>query len=66
MATASWVIRNKRTGEVVMETFNKRLVAAINTEKYEAVPILDYLVQVNASLKAVAESALCATKASLL
>jgi hypothetical protein len=43
----SWIIRNKATGEVLMETFSARLVAAINTTKYEAVPIRDYLAEIN-------------------
>lgn len=47
MRTASWVIKVKETGEVLFETFDKRKVAALNTEKYEAVPILDYLVSIN-------------------
>ncbi|MGH2340629.1 PLxRFG domain-containing protein [Segnochrobactraceae bacterium EtOH-i3] len=34
---ASWVIRNKETGEVVMETFDRKKVEALNTSKYEAV-----------------------------
>ena len=51
MATKSWVIRNKTTNEVIMETFDTRKVAALNTAKYEAVPILEYLVALNKSLK---------------
>jgi len=45
--TASWVIRNKATGEVVMETFDRKKVDALNTEKYEAVPIGKYLAGLN-------------------
>jgi len=40
---SSWVIRNKETGEVVMETFDRKKVDALNTSKYEAVPIQEYL-----------------------
>lgn len=50
--TASWVIRNKETGEVVMETFDKAKVDALNTEKYEAVPALQHLQEVNRKAKA--------------
>jgi len=50
--TASWVIRNRDTKEVVCETFNPRFVALLNTAKYEAVPILEYLQELNRSLKA--------------
>lgn len=45
--TASWIIRNKETGEVIAETFNKRVVEALNVKKYEAVPILNHLVSMN-------------------
>lgn len=47
MKTASWVVREKATGRVIMETFNARVVKALNTAKYEAVPILDYLQSLN-------------------
>lgn len=52
MATQSWVIRNKATKAVIMETFDRRKVEALNTEKYEAVSILEYLVGLNAEIKA--------------
>lgn len=45
--TASWVIREKETGAIVCETFNRRLVDRLNTAKYEAVPILEHLVSLN-------------------
>lgn len=51
MQTASWVIRNKTTGEVICETFDSRKVAALNTAKYEAVPIRQYLEQPNRTAK---------------
>ena len=47
MKTASWVIRVKETKEVLFETFDIKKVQAINTVKYEAIPILDYLVSLN-------------------
>jgi hypothetical protein len=47
MKTASWVLRNKETKEVICETFDKSKVDALNTEKYEAIPILEYLVSLN-------------------
>lgn len=49
--TSSWVIRNKETGEVVLETFDKRVVDQLNTKKYEAVPILEHLAAINKSIK---------------
>lgn len=45
--SASWVIRNKETGELLFETFDRKKVDALNTEKYEAVPILEYLQSLN-------------------
>lgn len=47
MRTASWIIRNRATGEVVLETWNPKLVAAVNILKYEAVPIGTYLASIN-------------------
>ncbi len=47
MRTASWVIVNKETGHCVFETFNKALVQALNTDKYKAVPILEWLQGLN-------------------
>ncbi len=47
MKTASWIIRDKFTKEVICETFNPAVVAALNTVKYEAVPVLEYLISIN-------------------
>lgn len=47
MKTASWIIREKATGRVLFETFDKKKVDALNTAKYEAVPILEYLASLN-------------------
>lgn len=44
---ASWVIREKGTGKVVMETFDPKKVEALNTQRYEAVPAYQHLVEVN-------------------
>lgn len=41
--SASWVIREKSTGKVIAETFQSHVAQAINTEKYEAVPITQHL-----------------------
>lgn len=43
----SWIIREKASGEVVMETFDKKVVDALNTVKYEAVPAREYLAGLN-------------------
>jgi hypothetical protein len=47
MRTASWVIREIATGRVIAETFNAATVAGLNTARYEAVPILEYLGALN-------------------
>ena len=52
MKAASWILRNKETKAVICETFDPRKVAALNTDKYEAIPILDYLVSLNAQVTA--------------
>lgn len=44
---ASWVIIKKDSGEVMFETFLPKLVECLNTEKYEAVPIMGYLAGLN-------------------
>ncbi len=49
---ASWVIREKETGNVVMETYDKAKVDALNTKKYEAVPIEQHLNELNQKIKA--------------
>lgn len=51
MKTASWVIVSKATQQPVLETYNEKIVKAINTERYEAVPILQYLQQLARSIK---------------
>ena len=47
MKAASWIICKKTTGEAIVETFNKKIVDAINTDKYKATPILEYLISLN-------------------
>ena len=51
MKAQSWVITEKLTGAVIMETFDEKKVAALNTAKYKATPILEHLQALNASLK---------------
>jgi len=45
--SASWVIVRKLDGEVIFETFSENVVRKLNTEKYTAIPILEYLVGIN-------------------
>jgi hypothetical protein len=40
---ASWVIKCRETGRVLMEIWDPRKVAALNTAKYQAVPIVEHL-----------------------
>jgi hypothetical protein len=44
--TASWVIRERATGQVIMETFSPVVVRHLKPQ-YEAVPILEYLQSIN-------------------
>lgn len=44
---ASWVIVNKQTNQAFLETFNEALLSHVNTNKYKAMPIYDYLAQLN-------------------
>lgn len=51
MLTNSWIIRDKETKAVIMETFDRQKVNALNTNKYEALTTLEYLVELNQSIK---------------
>lgn len=53
MRTASWVIRERATGRVILETFNAKLLDRLKPE-YEAVPILEYLQSLNRRIKCTA------------
>ena len=43
----SWVAVDKSTGKAVLETFEKKTADAINREKYDVLPIQDYLGSLN-------------------
>jgi hypothetical protein len=47
----SWVIVEIATGAVIFETYNPKVAAAINTRKYRAVPILEYLQNFNRRIR---------------
>lgn len=49
--TASWVIVRLSDGAAMFETFERRIAEAINRDRYKAVPILQYLQSLNASIK---------------
>lgn len=46
--TNSWVIRETASKRVICETYNAKAVEALNTRRYEAVPIQKYLASLNA------------------
>ena len=50
---ASFIIRDKVTKEVICECFNVERFNNVNADKYEAVWILDYLVELNRNIKEV-------------
>ena len=51
MKAGSWIIRNKVTKNVICETFSERMIQLLNTSKYEAIPILQYLQEHNREVK---------------
>lgn len=44
---ASWIVVDRATGAAVVELFTERAASAINTERYEVVPALAWLQQLN-------------------
>lgn len=44
---ASWVIVEIATGKAVLETYQASVAAKVNTAKYRAVPIQQYLASLN-------------------
>lgn len=47
MRTASWVIVDRATNKAILETFSPTTAAAINTNAYEVLPVLDWLQRIN-------------------
>lgn len=47
----SWIIINKQTGTAICELFHPANVARINADKYQAVPVLEYLYKLNNDIK---------------
>lgn len=45
----SWVVIRICDGEVITELFGHHLVDALNTRRYKAVPILEYLQSLNST-----------------
>jgi hypothetical protein len=51
MGIASWVIVDNATGQAVMETFKASTAVRVNAAKYTAVPIEQYLMDLNRKIK---------------
>lgn len=51
----SYIIVEKSTGKAVCELFSQSTAKAINKDKYEAIPALEYLQNFNKQLKALTE-----------
>jgi hypothetical protein len=51
MKTASWIVIDKATGEAVLETFEQSTADAINRDKFDVLPALQYLQQLNRNIK---------------
>lgn len=49
--TYSWIIRKNGKSTALLETFNPAVVAKLNTDKYNAVPVLEYLQDMNKRIK---------------
>ena len=50
--TVSWVFVDLETGEGVYEAYSASVAAKVNTKRYKAVPILEYLQNLNRRIKA--------------
>ena len=48
---SSWVIVRIATGEAIAETFLQHVAEAINRDKYKAVPVGEYLGELNRRIK---------------
>ena len=50
MKVTSFVIVDKQTGKAVMETFNRATADAVNRNKFDVLPTLEYLQKLNRDL----------------
>ena len=51
LKVSSFVVIRKEDGFAVFETFNHEIVKRLNKEKYEAIPIMKYLSDLNKKIK---------------
>lgn len=49
--TKSWIIKDAVTGAVLIETFSRKAVNRLDPKKFIAIPIGEYLAQLNRDLK---------------
>ena len=47
----SWVVVDKQTGAAVLETYSEKIADAINRERYNVHTALEYLQNLNQSLR---------------
>ena len=48
----SWIAVSRETGDAVYETYQRTVAEKINQDKYEVLTALQWLVRVNAEIKA--------------
>ena len=51
LKSTSWVVKERKTGRVMFETFNRELVKRLNHKRYKAVPIRAHLAEFNRKVK---------------
>jgi hypothetical protein len=47
----SWIIVSKKSGQPILETFNKQFADAVNRERYEVLTSLEWLQRFNKQVK---------------
>lgn len=52
MKSNSWIVSSKETGKAVLESYNPKIVTAINVDKYQVETAYDYLCRVSREIKA--------------
>lgn len=57
MKTASWVLRERDSGYIIAETWDRSVVERLNKAKYEAIPIMKYLMDLNRDIEGQANAA---------
>ena len=47
----SWIVTDRVTGKAVLETYNRKVIDAINQTRYRVEPALEYLCRVNREIR---------------